>query len=191
MPQVLIRHSHPPDWPSICEIHDLARAIEIGGFVPRDAIVPMKIAAQEEGFFDCQTFVACLETAGGPVAGFISIRPPELTWCYVHPSSHRQGIGRKLVEHVLPKLGPDAFVLTSAENPGGLQFYQSLGFVIAARFPGEAHGHRCQCVRLTLPNSRHRHRPPTPSKSALRLAGFTDASPGNAYLGNDGVYYWR
>jgi ribosomal protein S18 acetylase RimI-like enzyme len=188
---VVIREYRKEDWPAICRIHDRARAIEVSGFMPRDIVLPMQRIAAAEGFFESQTFVACIDHSAGEIAGFISIRLPEITWCYVNPSLHRQGIGRKLVEQVLPMIGSDGFVLTVAENPAALEFYKSLGFIIAARFPGEAQGYRCECVRLTLPTSVHRHRPPTPSPAALRLAGFSEKFPGNACLGADGIYYWR
>jgi len=191
MPQFTVRDYRQSDWPAICRIHDLARLVEVGRFVPWDAIVPMARTAHAEGFLASQSSVACVDDAESGVAGFISIAGSELTWCYVDPSWHRQGVGRKLVQHVLPKLGADAFVLCVGENPAALAFYRSFGFVIAARFPGDAYGYPCQCVRLTLPTSKHRRRLPTPSKTALRLADFTETSPGQAFLGEDGVYYWR
>jgi GNAT superfamily N-acetyltransferase len=156
-----------------------------------DAILSMEKAAKAENFFESKSYVGCIDHAQGVIAGFVSILQSELTWCYVDPLFHRQGIGRRLVEHVLPMLGVDGFVVCVKENPGAIAFYLSLGFVVAARFPGEAHGFRCECVRLTLPESRHRWRPPTPAKTALRLAGFTQESPGKAVLGEDGVFYWR
>jgi ribosomal protein S18 acetylase RimI-like enzyme len=189
MPRVSIREYREDDWQVVCQIHDRARPMEVAGFMPRDVVLPMEQSATADGFFQSKTSVAYLDD--GRIVGFVSIRPPELTWCYVDPSLHRQGIGRKLVEHVLSILGADGFVLCNAENPTALAFYKSFGFIIAARFPGEVQGYRCECVRLTMPTSRHRHRPPTPTISALRLAGFTNESPGMPTLGADGIYYWR
>jgi ribosomal protein S18 acetylase RimI-like enzyme len=188
---LIIRQYSASDWPSICRVHDRSRPFEIGGFVPPSAIVPMDRAAHDEGFFESQTFVACIGKADGELVAFISIKPPELTWCYVDPAWHRRGIGRKLAEHVLPLLGSDAFVLSIDQNPAALAFYQSLGFIITARFPGDAHGYPCQCVRLTFPTSMHRLRPPIPSTTALFLAGFTALNPGHAHLDSNGVFDWR
>jgi len=191
MVQVVVREYRAADWSSVCRIHDLARPIEVAGFMPQGVVLPMAQAATIDGFFDSQTWVACVDHAEGRPAGFVSVRSPEITWCYVDPALHRQGVGRKLVEHIMPQLGADGFVLCVAENPQALAFYRSFGFVIAARFPGEAQGFRCQCVRLTLPASKHRTRPPVPTMTALRLAGFAENSPGKAFLDEDGVYRWK
>jgi len=191
MLQINIREYRESDWPAVCEIHDHARPIEVSGFMPGDVVLPMEQVAAVDGFFDSQTLVACVDHAEGRISGFATIHSSEVTWFYVHPSFHRQGVGRTLMGHVLPLLGADAFVLCAATNPVALAFYQSFGFIIAARFPGEVQGYRSECIRLTMPTSCHRHRPPTPSLAALRLAGFTEDSPGKASLGDDGVYYWR
>ncbi|MGA2233017.1 MAG: GNAT family N-acetyltransferase [Tepidisphaeraceae bacterium] len=190
MVHIVVRDYRQDDWPAVCRIHDAARRIEVRGFMPPDIVLPMDQTAGPEGFFESQTWVACVEPGEQTIAGFIAIKGAEITWCYVDPSWHRQGIGRKLVEHVKPILGEHGFVLTVAENPAGVAFYQSLGFVVCARFPGEAQGYPCECVRLALPTSRHRQRPPTPTALALRLAGFTQELPGRAFLGEDGIYDW-
>ena len=190
-PEIFIRPRIDTDWSALCRIHDLARVLEIGSVCPRDAILSMEQAAVEDRFFDDQTFVACTGSPQGPVAGFISIRVPEITWLYVDPALHRRGIGRKLMQHVLPLLGPDAFLLVITENPKGIAFYSTFGFIPAARFPGDAHGHPCECVRMTLPTSIHRHRPPTPTRKSLQLAGFTEKDPGTAVLDEEGVFVWR
>ena len=191
MLQIVIREYQTSDWPEICRIHDLARPIEVAAFIPKAEVLPMERVAAIDGFLDSQTWVACVDHAEGKVTGFVSIRLPELTWSYVDPSLRRRGIGRKLVNHVLPRLGADGFVLCAGENPQAVAFYQSLGFVISARFPGEAQGYRCECVRLTMPCSKFRSRPPVPAITALRLAGFTENSPGKAFLDEHGVYRWR
>jgi ribosomal protein S18 acetylase RimI-like enzyme len=190
MLHVVVRDYRTADWPSVCRIHDLARPIEVGAFMPKGVVLPMEQAAKIDGFPESQTWVACVDHGEGRLAGFISVRVPEITWCYVDPALHRQGVGRQLVEHVLPQIGSDGFVLCVMENPQALAFYRSFGFVLAARFPSEVQGYPCQCARLTLPSSKHRSRAPVPSRAALRLAGFTDSCPGKAVLGDDGVYYW-
>jgi ribosomal protein S18 acetylase RimI-like enzyme len=174
----------------VCSVHDRARVVELAGFVPQSAIVPMAVAAYDEGFFDCRTLVACLDADGQHVEAFVSIKPPELTWLYVDPAHHRRGIGRMLVNHVLPALGPDAFLLCTEESPAAPALYRSCGFVLAARFPGEAHGHRCTCLRMCLPTSCHRDRPPKPSALALQLAGYSDSDCGHPIRGECGVWEW-
>ena len=150
----------------------------------------MEKAAANDGFFESRTWVACGKINDEEsIFGFVSIHQAELTWCYVDPSVHGRGIGRKLVEYALPKMGVDGFVLVTSEK--AVLFYQKCGFQVAARFPGEVQGRSCEFKRLALPTSKHRHRPPTPTREALRLAGYTDELPGKACLGEDGIYFWR
>jgi putative acetyltransferase len=189
--KINIRPYVPSDWPAICRIHDLARPLEVQGFMPSATAWAMEKVAHEEKFFDSQTFVATRHNADNDILGFISIAPPEITWCYVDPAHHRQGIGKSLIHHVMPLVGEDAFVVCIAQNPQAVAFYRSFGLIPAAIFPGEAQSYPCTCVRLTLLTSKHRHRPPTPSKAALRLAGFSEQSPGAAVKDSQGVYHWR
>jgi len=187
-PTVTIRDYTAADWPEVCRVHDQARPLELRRIVPPEKIIRMELVANEDGFFESQTWVACIQHQ---IVGFISINSEELTWCYVDPRVLRSGIGSALIQHALPVLGPDAFVLCAGENLDGIAFYQSHGLVIAACFPGIADGFPCQCIRLSLPTSKHRTRPPKPTPEALRLAGFTPETPGSAHQDADGIFYWR
>jgi len=125
MVRVDVRDYRTTDWPAVCRIHDSARPIEVAGFVPKSEVWSMEQAAVVDGFFDSQTFLACLDHAEGTPAGFVSIRGAEICWFYVDPALHRQGIGRKLIEYVLPLLGADGFALCVSENPQAQAFYRS------------------------------------------------------------------
>ncbi len=189
-PDINIRDYRDQDWLGVCTVHDRARPVELAGFVPQSAIVPMARAAHEEGFFDCRTFVGHLEPDVQQVVAFVSIKAPELAWLYVDPAHLRRGIGRKLVSHVLPILGPDGYLLCTEESAGATSFYLSCGFVLAARFPGEAHGYGCTCLRMCLPTSCHRDRPPKPSALALELAGYSGSDWGHPVRRESGVWEW-
>ena len=182
-----IRRYQESDWSSVCEVHNAARWIEVGDFMPAGEVLPLESVAEDDGFFESECFVAC---ADEQAVGFVCIEPPELAWLYVHPDYHRLGIGTMLVEHVLPKLGKDAFLTTALENAGGVSFYQDMGFRIAAIFPGSCQGYRCTCVRLTQPGSALEDRPPTPAKESLVLAGYGESNPGKAVRDNTGVWRW-
>ncbi|MGI8935887.1 MAG: GNAT family N-acetyltransferase [Phormidesmis sp.] len=175
------------DWQMVCQIHDLARPLEVKRFMPTQVIMTMEEIAQEDGFFDSQCYVA--ET-DGLLRGFICIQPPELTWLYVSPDYHRQGIGRALVEAVEEELGSDAWLTTAEENVEGVQFYKSLGFIVAATFPGHCQRYPCTCIRLVKPGSRLATGPPKPTQAALRLAGQTKDNPGRAVQDAKGVWRW-
>lgn len=184
---IVIRDYSKANWEGVCDIHDNARPLEISSFAPSASIEPMCEVAEEDGFFDGKQYVAYLNEK---VVGFICIDGEELTWLYVHPDFHRQGIGRSLVEHVRPQLGKDAYVLTVLENTAAVKFYERLGFTICAVFPGAYQNYPCTCVRLALPSSRHRNRPPAPVKKSLLLAGFDEGNWGIAVLDSSNIWRW-
>lgn len=186
MPQTKIRpYHHPTDWDAVCHIHDRARVDEIGFFVPHDEIYPMSQVAENECFFDGEQFVAEVD---GEIVGFMAIDGDELTWLYVNPDHHRRGIGQRLVEFALPKLGPDGYLIAVKGNLNGTNFYKKMGFRVVAEFPGCCQGYGCTCYRFALPGSKHANRPPQPTKDALRLVG--DEGNGRAIRGEDGVWRW-
>ena len=174
------------DWGAVCVVHDRARPLEVGGFMPGDVVDCMTAVYEEDGFFDGQQFVARLNEK---VVGFVCIDGEELTWLYVDPEYHRQGIGRLLMEHVRPMIGPDGHVL--AVNPLAIQFYQQMGFEICAEFPGGCQGYACTCIRLAFPGSPRADRAPVPMKESLLLAGFDESDWGTAVKDSDGIWRWR
>ena len=182
-----IRRYQDSDWPEVCEVHNAARPIEVGQFMPSTDVFTLEDVAEDDGFFTGDCFVAC---TNGRIVGFVCIAPPELSWLYVSPNYHRQGIGKKLVEYVMPKLGEDAFLTTVLENTGGVAFYQQMGFRISATFPGSCQGYPCTCVRLTVPGSAREDQPPVPVKESLILAGYCEAKPGRAIRDEMGVWRW-
>jgi len=186
--KIVVRDYSDADWLAVCCVHDNARPIEISSFAPTESVEPMSEVARADGFFASKQYVACVNEQ---VVGFICIEDEELTWLYVHPDFHRQGIGRSLVEHVCPQLGQNGYVLTVLENTAAVKFYEQLGFTICAVFPGAYKSYPCTCVRLALPASRHRSRPPTPVKASLLLAGFDDTDWGTAYLNASNIWRWK
>ena len=185
---ITVRKYQESDWESVCSVHDLSRPYEVGMFVPIEVIQPMSEVAAEDGFYDGNQFVADLD---GNVVGFICVRREELTWLYVHPDYHGKGMGRALFEKVRSILGKNAYVLTALENVNGVKFYQKLGFRISATFPGSCQGYPCTCVRLTMPNSSHENRKPSPCKESLLLAGFGEADWGEACKDEAGIWRWQ
>jgi ribosomal-protein-alanine N-acetyltransferase len=77
---------------------------------------------------------------GGVVAGFIVSRQvgpaeSEILNLAVAPEFRRQGLGRRLIRHVLD-LRPGRYCLEVREsNHGARAFYESLGFRVAGRRP--------------------------------------------------------
>lgn len=187
---VVIRPYDSSDWEAICRIHDRARPQEVAGVMPPGSSAPLEQAAIDEDLFDSDIFVACLHSEDGPVAGFAAIEAALLTWLYVDPAWQGRGIGRALMAHVLPLMGPDGWVMVLDSNARAVDFYTSCGFRTAAIFPGDCEGYPCTVNRMCLPGSSHADRPPQPFHSSLLLAGYTSEDPGAAVRGPDGIWRW-
>ncbi|MEZ4519493.1 MAG: GNAT family N-acetyltransferase [Chloroflexota bacterium] len=183
-----IRPYTEDDWTTVCAIHDAARPQEVAGVMPPEKVLSMTEAAEDDMFFASTAFVACAED-DRPV-GFIAILDELITWLYVAPGWQGKGIGRRLMTHVQPLIGDDGYVNCLASNTPAAEFYRSCGFEDAAVFPGDCEGYPCQVLRLCLPTSRHRERPPKPASSSLLLAGFTDEAPGHPEKDAAGVWRW-
>jgi ribosomal protein S18 acetylase RimI-like enzyme len=149
-----IRPYAPADWPAICRVHDASRPIELalGGVDPR-AFLPMVAAAEADGFFDSETWVACLATE---VVGFVSWRGPYVTWLYVAPSAHRRGVARRLLREALRRIGSEAWTTMLEGNEPALALYRAAGLEVVAAWPSDCEGYPCRAVRLALPGARMR-----------------------------------
>lgn len=183
---IKIRDYQTSDWDAVCDVHDRARPLEVQNFMPPEEIETLVEAYEEDGFFDGQQFVAEQE---GNIVGFVCIDGEELTWMYVDPDIHRQGIGRLLFEHVKPMLGGHAHVL--AVNPEAMRFYEKMGFQQCSEYPGYIHSYSCICKRFAMPGSPRAEVPPNPSKKSLQLAGYDESDWGTAVRGEDNIWRWQ
>jgi len=142
------------DWAAVCRIHEAARVQELaaGGVDPR-AFRAMTEAADADELFDSATAVACL---GDRVAGFVSWNGAYVTWLYVDPGAQRRGIGRRLLEHALRQIGPEAWTNIIAGNEPALALYRRAGLQVVWERPGDCDGFPCAAMRFALPTSRMR-----------------------------------
>ena len=138
MKQIQIREYQEGDWKDICHIHDQARPLEVQNFIPKDVIERDKSLTMEKAvvvagaFFESDIFVATDEH--DKIVGFIGVQDDELTWMFVNPNCHRQGVGSRLVGHIRSQLGPNGYVLCAQENKAGFNFYKAVGFEPIAFF---------------------------------------------------------
>jgi len=149
---VVLRDYTVADWPAVCAVHDAARVQELaaGGVDPR-AFRPMTAAAADDEFFVSQTTVACL---GQSVAGFVSWNGDYITWLYVDPAWQRQGIGRRLLQFALERIGDQAWTNMLAGNAAALRLYRAAGLEVVWTRPTACDGYPCLGMRLALPTSR-------------------------------------
>lgn len=128
-----IRRYSSGDFARLCEIHDAARRNELALAGLPDAFVPLSQAAEREGLFDYQVYVALYREMA---AGFVAFSAAELGWLYVDPALSRCGIGSALVNFALPRMQPDAGIEVLAGNEPALSLYARFGFAVDATETG-------------------------------------------------------
>lgn len=105
--------------------------------------------------------MACL---GDRATGFVSWNDAYITWLYVDPGVQRRGIGRRLLNHALQQIGPEAWTNMLVGNDPALALYRQAGFEVVWERRGDCDGFPCTAMRLALPTSRMRdpdvHRQP-------------------------------
>lgn len=167
--ELTIRAYADSDWDAVCGIYERARPFELAGnpaFVGHRKTWGLSEIAEAEGFFKSQTLLAL---ASSRVIGFASVEDACLRFFYIDPELHRRGIGRILFAHVKPLMGTEGYTYVVATNAPAIALYLSAGMEAACRFPGEAEGNVCECLRLAFPTSSHRRRPGRPTATALQL----------------------
>ena len=116
----------PACWTGIVEVHDAARLQELRCAGLEAAFLPLDIAAEREGLFDYNVYVA---KNGEMVTGFVAFTDEELAWLYVHPAYQRQGIGRALAVYALSKMSAEEkCVEVLCGNESARNLYRNIGF---------------------------------------------------------------
>jgi ribosomal protein S18 acetylase RimI-like enzyme len=134
---LIIRSYDPRDWPAVQDVHDAARLIELTLSVDAHAFRSLSEIYVDEQLFDSTVWMAELE---GRVVGFVAVNEDELTWLYVHPASHRTGVGRRLLEHALAAIDGEATAWVLAGNEPALRLYKSAGFRVVETKAGHLSG---------------------------------------------------
>jgi ribosomal protein S18 acetylase RimI-like enzyme len=107
----------------LCEIHDAARLDELRLSDLDGAFLPLEVAADKEGLFDYEVYVA---ERASQIDGFVAFTADELGWLSVDPVQHRSGIGKLLVCHVIKHAGPEISLEVLAGNEPALAFYKAM-----------------------------------------------------------------
>lgn len=146
---VTIRTYVEPDWPHLCAIHDAARQIELASAkITEAAFAPFQKCAYQEGFFANKIIVA---TQADNILGFAAYRPRQLTWLYVDPNSFSQGIGQKLITHILANTERPLDVQMLEGNQRAQRLYEFMGFAVHKRTKGKIQGRKpVEATGLTL-----------------------------------------
>lgn len=124
---IRLRDYRDEDWPALCVIHDAARRDELQAAGLADAFLTLAETAENEGLFDGEMVVA---TEGDAPVGFAAWRDHELTWLYVTPTRSGQGIGRRLLRHVIAACQGRLTTEVLVGNDRALALYRSEGFTV-------------------------------------------------------------
>jgi len=144
---VIVKEYKQTDWHTVCQIHDLARPIELLGSCDKRAFTPLAADAGDlQNFNDSIKHVAYYKDVA---AGFSGTRDNELTWLYVDPVYFGRGIGRVLLSHALSNFQGQPYLYVLSENQAAIALYRSTGFNEVKRSNTEVNGFRCTLLKLT------------------------------------------
>lgn len=74
----------------------------------------------------------CVRDREGRLVGFVGVSGGKMEALFVHPSFHRTGIGRRLVQYAVIELGATT-VDVNEQNLGAVAFYRRIGFEVEGR----------------------------------------------------------
>jgi putative acetyltransferase len=87
----------------------------------------------------------------GVVMGFIAIAERHVEALFVAPELHGQGLGRRLLDHVIAHDPSTAWTVdVNEQNPGATRFYEHVGFVRVGRSELDASGRPFPLLHLAL-----------------------------------------
>ena len=101
-----------------------------------------------EQYFPSLT-LTCIRGADGLVAGFLGYAAGKVEMLFVDPQAHGQGIGSRLLQDAVTRLGADR-VDVNEQNPRALGFYLAQGFIVDSRSPLDGGGRPFPILHLLL-----------------------------------------
>lgn len=144
---VTTRAATSDDWTAICRVHDAARPLELAaGQCDARAFVPL--ADDPEGYELASSHIRVACTADGAVVAFVAVRHSYVSFLYVDPTWHRQGIGRRLLRESFNLVEEKAWTIALRHNAAAVTLYESEGFRVVRRWRDDNEGWPCDVVRL-------------------------------------------
>jgi putative acetyltransferase len=120
-------------------------------FLAEDDIALLKPLIREQ-YFAAVSLTVARDTTGRPL-GFIGCADCKVEMLFVDPSTHRQGIGRALLEHA--QVVENAVeVDVNEQNPAALDFYLRQGFEVVDRSPQDGGGRPFPILHMKLATKR-------------------------------------
>jgi len=119
----------PEDFPRVVEVwEESVRPTHL--FLTESDIQSIKphVQAELEGL----SGLACVRDGQSNVVAFVGWKEGKIEALFVHPSWHRAGIGKRLVEYAMNQ-GGSTLVDVNEENKQALAFYLHIGFCVESR----------------------------------------------------------
>ncbi|KUP21482.1 GNAT family N-acetyltransferase [Paenibacillus sp. DMB5] len=95
-----------------------------------------------------QLLIYSIDDGNAPL-GFMGIQDHKIEMLFVSPGAMGQGIGKKLVTHVIDHLNVQS-VDVNEQNPQALGFYEHMGFCVVERSPLDEQGNPFPILHMKL-----------------------------------------
>jgi ribosomal protein S18 acetylase RimI-like enzyme len=144
------------DWHAICNIYEAAAPQELSmAGIEQGRFRPLPEEEPRDKFFRInEAMVACLDHR---IVGFVAWRDGGfISWLYVDPSYHRRGIGSRLLDEAMNRVGGDAWTLAKDGNTPAIELYRKRGMETVRSYPADYWGCPFTEIRLALPTSNKR-----------------------------------
>ena len=96
---------------------------------------------------ELEIWVLCSDS--GAVAGFMAMSGSKMEALFLAPEFHRQGGGRRLVQHARELCG-ELTVDVNEQNPAACRFYEACGFVVEGRSEVDSTGRPFPLLHMRL-----------------------------------------
>lgn len=121
-----IREYEDTDLPEILSIYLKCKPEEFYGEKQNVKVVPLE--KDPNNFFlfiNSEKYILENES----IMGFITIRGESIGWLYVDPNYRNQGVGSKLLKHVINKYKLPLSLMVAMSNKKAVNLYQKFGFI--------------------------------------------------------------
>lgn len=133
----MIRKYKKSDFSAIATIYNLSKADEFIGESFDATVTPLSEDSEMLSLFhESEIYLYEIDD----VVGFIGIKENYISWLFIHPGFRCQGIGKKLVLHILSMLNGEVTLNVAHSNFAAKKMYENLGFKVAKEFVGRYQG---------------------------------------------------
>ena len=132
-----IRAFSPSYLPAVLKIYACSKLDELAREPHVPALIPLELDEQRYATFKRST----VHVYGGTeLLGYSARCGNEITGLFVHPSGRGQGIGRRLLEHLLADFSGPSHLHVAASNKVAISLYRQYGFEVFETYMASYNG---------------------------------------------------